>query len=55
MADIASPSFDIGSIVAYDRVAVGDRNMGRADARRRHTGGRKAAIMERRIFIKRNI
>ena len=46
VADMASPSLDIGSTVAYDRVTRGERNMGRADARRRDVEGRKAAIAE---------
>lgn len=43
--DMASPILDIGSTVAYDRIAKGERNMGRADARRRDVEGRKAAIV----------
>lgn len=45
VADMASPTLDIGSTVAYGRVPVEKRNMGREDARRRDVGGRKAAIV----------
>lgn len=46
--DIASPNLEIGSTVAYARLPIGWRKMGRADARRRDVAGRTEAIVGER-------
>ena len=48
--DMASPSLEIGSTVAYARLPIGWRKMGRADARRRDVVGRMEAIPDCQIL-----
>lgn len=46
--DMASPNLEIGSTVAYVRLPMGWRKMGRAEARRRDVVGRTEAILSAR-------
>jgi hypothetical protein len=45
--DMASPNFAMGSTVAYARLRMGWRKMGRAEARRRDVVGRREVIVSK--------